>query len=58
MVPVLVDVLCPSNKERKTNDRYLVSRGQFGPRFVSSPVIIVSICHFHVFIKPQNLPGK
>lgn len=42
-------------RERETD---LVSRGQFGPWFVGSPVIILSVCYLHILIKPQNLPGK
>lgn len=61
MVPVLVSVLHPLKRKReRQTDRqtHLVSGCQFGPRFVSSPVIILSICYFHIFIEPQNLPGK
>lgn len=36
---------------------YLVSRSQLGPRLVSSPIVILGICDFHVLVETQDFSG-
>lgn len=36
---------------------YLVSRCQLCPWLICSPVVVLSICYFHILVKPQDLPG-
>jgi len=36
---------------------YLVSRCKLCPWLICSPVVVLSICYFHILVKPQDLPG-
>lgn len=37
--------------------QYLVSRSQLGPGLVSSPIVILGVSDFHIFMEPQDFSG-